>query len=55
MAEATEAKVAAAVKAEAVEGKETVEVGRAARLASRPAAAGRMPRPVENKTVGFDC
>jgi hypothetical protein len=55
IAEAAEAKVAAADKAEAVADKETAAVGRAARPASPPVAVDRMLRPVENRTVGFDC
>lgn len=52
--EMAEAKVAAAVKAEAVEDKETAVVGLAARPASRPGAADQMLRPAVNRTVGFD-
>lgn len=54
MAEAAEAKVAAAVKAEEVEDKETAAVGRAP-PAILPEAVDRTLRQVANKTVGFDC
>src|SRR5690349_5463287 len=53
IAEATEAKAAAAVKAEAVGDKETAAVGRA-RPAIRPGAADRMLRQAANRTAGFD-